>query len=352
LAYDARHNMQRDDLINLGIETSCDETSAALYCPNQGIISLQTFTQIPLHTLFGGVVPELASKSQLEKIHVVVQETFKQAELSPDKISSVAVTTHPGLPGSLSVGISFAKGFSLAIQKPIIGVNHLEGHIFSPFLNHPSIPFPHLCLTASGGHTSIHYVKDFGIYELINYTLDDAAGEAFDKVAKLMNLPYPGGPILETLAKEVYFEDFFHFPRSKKTNPFFSFSGVKTAVLYTLIRIGAYNQEQKRFLQDDNTVLKQQIASSLIRCVTDIFIQKLKAALALYPHTKAITFAGGVACNLFIQETIKAFTEKNKLSFFVPSKKFCTDNGAMIAFVGNYKTQKKEFDSLFIDRHN
>lgn len=337
------------DPLILGIETSCDETSVALYSKNHGVLSHKTFTQIPIHQQFGGVIPDIASRNQLEKIHIVTQEVFRQAPVKLSEIDAVAVTTHPGLPGSLSVGISFAKGIAFAAQKKIISVNHLEGHMFSPFLEH-EVPFPHLCITASGGHTSIHYIEDFGLYRLVNYTVDDAAGEAFDKVAKLMNLPYPGGPILEKLAAEVCFEDFFHFPRSKQSNEFFSFSGIKTAVLYTLIRIGAYDQEKRLFLQNDNLELKRKVSSSLICCISDVFIQKLSRSLEKYPETKAITFAGGVACNTYIRSKIGDFAQKYNLAAYVPSRIYCTDNGAMIAYVGHYKAQRNQFDSFDLDR--
>lgn len=331
----------------LGIETSCDETSVALYSKTYGVIAQKTFTQIPIHEQFGGVIPDIASRNQLEKIHIVTQEVFKNTNIMLNNIDVVAVTTHPGLPGSLSVGISFAKSIAFAANKKLIGINHLEGHMFSPFLEY-NVPFPHLCITASGGHTSIHYIEDFGVYHLVNYTVDDAAGEAFDKIAKLMSLPYPGGPILEKLAAQVEFQDFFYFPRSKQSNQFFSFSGIKTAVLYTLIRLGVYNKEN-RFFSGDIT-LQQQIASSLICCISDVFLQKISSALEKYPKTKAITFAGGVACNMYIRSKIMHFAQNRNLLFFVPSRTYCTDNGAMIAYVGHYKAQNGNFDDFDLDR--
>jgi len=341
-------NASYDPLV-LGIETSCDETSVALYSKRHAVASHKTFTQIPIHEQFGGVIPDVASRNQLEKIHIVTQEVFKHVSIKLHEIDAVAVTTHPGLPGSLAVGIAFAKGIAFAAQKKLIGVNHLEGHMFSPFLEH-DIPFPHLCITASGGHTSIHYIEDFGVYHLINYTLDDAAGEAFDKIAKLMNLPYPGGPIIEKLAAQVNFEDFFYFPRSKQSNEFFSFSGIKTAVLYTLIRIGAYDQEKRVFLKNDDLDLKRKVASSLLCCITDVFVQKLSRSLEKYPKSKAITFAGGVACNAYIRSKITDLAQKHNLPMFVPSQKYCTDNGAMIAYVGHYKAQRNQFDTFELDR--
>jgi len=342
--------MKQVKTLILGVETSCDETSIALYSPINGVVEQTTFSQIMLQEKFGGVVPEIASRNQLEKIHHVTEETFAKTSYTLEDIDTIAVTKTPGLPGSLAVGIAFSKGLAIFANKNIIGINHIEGHVFSPFLENPNIPFPHLCITASGGHTSIHYVEDFGKITLVNYTLDDAAGEAFDKIAKMMGLPYPGGPVLEKYAAAVNFEDFFHFPRLKTTTEHFSFSGIKTSVLYTLIKMGAYDQEKKVFLEKDNVFLQQKIASSLLCCISDVFLQKLTQAFLKYPEIKAVTFAGGVACNKYIRSKIAAFAEKNKKELFIPSPKYCTDNGAMIAFVGHYKAQKGEFDSLYLDR--
>lgn len=342
--------MSAQKKIILGIETSCDETSIALYATNEGVVQQTTFSQIMLQARFGGVIPEIASRNQLEKIHHVAEETFLKSNISLKNIHAIAVTTHPGLPGSLSVGIGFSKGLACAARKKIIGINHIEGHIFSPFLENKDIPFPHLCITASGGHTSIHFVEDFGKFTLVNYTLDDAAGEAFDKVAKMMGLPYPGGPIIEKYASAVNFEDFFSFARLKKTTEHFSFSGIKTAVLYTLIKMGVYDQEKKIFLAKDDIQLQQKIASSLLCCIADVFIDKLERAIKKYPQICAITFAGGVACNAYMCEKIRFWTHKQGKELFTPSPKYCTDNGGMIAFVGHYKAQKNEYDSLLIDR--
>ena len=193
-------------MLILGIETSCDETSASVYRDN--VISNVIFSQINLHKPFGGVMPEVASRSQLEKINPVVRQALELAQVTLNDIDVIAVTHKPGLPGSLLVGVCFAKAIAAAKQKKLIGVNHLEAHAFSSFLEH-DVPFPHLCLTASGGHTSLYLMHDFGKYEVIGQTVDDAAGEAFDKIAKLMNLPYPGGPEIEKLAREVDFQDFY-----------------------------------------------------------------------------------------------------------------------------------------------
>ena len=264
-------------MITLGIETSCDETAAAVYHSTQGLLSNAVYSQIALHKNFGGVVPELASRSQLEKIHSIVGQALENAQLTLDDIDVIAVTNKPGLPGSLLVGTCFAKAIAWAKNKKIIGINHLEGHAFSASIEH-TVPFDHLCLTASGGHTSLYLVKDFGEYQVLGETQDDAAGEAFDKIAKLMNLPYPGGPVIEKLARQVNFEDFYDYPRGKPKNLNFSFSGLKTAVLYDLVKKNAYDLSTKTFLATDDTELPKKVASSLLVCVADIFEQKIAYA--------------------------------------------------------------------------
>ncbi len=332
----------------LGIETSCDETAAAIYHTQHGVLANELFSQINLHKQFGGVVPEIASRSHLEKISIIIQQALDTANYRLQDIDIVAVTNKPGLPGSLLIGVCFAKSLAWGANKKIIGINHLEGHAFSSLIEH-DVPFPHLCITASGGHTSLYLVHDLGRYDILGETLDDAAGEAFDKIAKLMNLPYPGGPVIERLAKEVDFNDFFPYPRSTAKTLDFSFSGLKTAVLYDLVKKNAYDMRTKTFLQDENDELKRQVASSLLVCITDIFKQKLSLALQLHPHVKAITFVGGVACNNYIKQQLHAFCDKRALRFFTPSPQYCTDNAAMIAFVGHYKAQKHEFSTWHLD---
>jgi N6-L-threonylcarbamoyladenine synthase len=338
----------------LGIETSCDETSVALFQqqntenPCDNILSVATFSQIELHRAFGGVVPEVASRSQLEKINPVLHEALRSAGKTLEDVAVIAVTCKPGLPGSLLVGVCFAKALAAVTQAHLVGVNHLEGHIFSSMIEH-NVPFPHVCIAASGGHTSMYIVHDFGEYELIGHTEDDAAGEAFDKIAKLLNLPYPGGPVIEQCAREAKFHDFFHYPRGKSKNLNFSFSGLKTAVMYDLVDRGAYDLAHKTFLKDNDLQFKQQVASSLVVCITDIFEQHLKAAHALYPHIKAITFVGGVACNHYLRERLRSYCTNNGLHFFTPSPQFCTDNAAMIALVGYHAAVRGDFDDLSLD---
>lgn len=336
-----------NSLTILGIETSCDETAAAVYNGTHGVLSNVLFSQIELHKNYGGVVPELASRSHLEKITEIVALSLHKANVSIDSLDAIAVTNKPGLPGSLLVGVCFAKAMAWAINKKIIGVNHLEGHAFSAFLDN-DIPFPHLCLTASGGHTSLYLMHDFGIYDILGQTKDDAAGEAFDKIAKLLELPYPGGPHIEKRAQSVEFKKFFDYPSDNRKDLDFSFSGLKTAVLYDLVNKNAYDLQNKKLL-DHSETLKNHVASSLLVCIADTFEKKVKRALQQYPHIKALSFVGGVACNKYISQKLRTFCSRRNIQFFTPSPQYCTDNAAMIAFVGHYKALKGEYSDLDLD---
>lgn len=332
----------------LGIETSCDETAAAVYDTERGILSNVLFSQINLQKDFGGVVPEVASRSHLEKIDSIIAQALQTAQIPLEEIDVIAVTTKPGLAGSLLVGLMTAKAIAWVQQKKIIGVNHLEGHAFSAFLSNKNIPFPHACITASGGHTSLYRMKNFGDYEVLGQTVDDAAGECFDKISKWLQLGYPGGPIIEQLAAEVNFQDFFHYPRGNNKILNFSFSGLKTAVLYDLVKRGFYDLPAKKLL-NESMELKQQVASSLLVCITDIFKQKLSLVFDFCPDLQAVTFVGGVACNKFIRKELAAFCAQHGKKFFYPEAQYCTDNAAMIAFVGHYKAQQNKFDDLYLD---
>jgi len=377
----------------LGIETSCDETAASVYKTDEGVLSSVLFSQIDLQKEYGGVVPEVASRSHLEKIRPIIQKALDDAKFTIDAIDVIAVTTKPGLPGSLLIGLCFGKTIAWALQKKLIGVNHLEGHAFSSFLEN-DVPFPHLCLTASGGHTNLYLINGFGDYTFLGQTLDDAAGEAFDKIAKLINLPYPGGPEIEKLAQQANFQDFFKYPRGQANTLNFSFSGLKTAVMYDLIQRGAYDLKTKQFSPSPVTLthstrfacsgrlerlsadvsaiqaspdavakgdgwkdlseskgleLKKQVASSLLVCVKDIFIHKINYALKSHPQIKSVSFVGGVACNKYLKQELHTFCETRNIQFFSPSPKYCTDNAAMIAFVGHYKAKQGKFEDLSLD---
>lgn len=331
----------------LALETSCDETAAAVFDTQKGMLSNVLYSQIELHKEFGGVVPEIASRAHIEKINEIVSSALTTANVMLDQITTIGVTSKPGLPGSLLVGCSFAKAMAGALNKKIIAIDHLEGHAFSANIEH-NIPFPFLCITASGGHTSMYLIKDFGDYTTIGTTADDAAGEAFDKIAKLLELGYPGGPIIEKRAASQNFQDFFKYPRGDKKSLNFSFSGLKTAVLYDLVKRGAYDLPSKTLL-DTSEALKDQVASSLQVCIADIFAQKVLNALQVYPELKAVSFVGGVACNKYIRAQLKTLVEKNGRQFFVPHPQYCTDNAGMIAFVTHYKAQRNQFSDLTFD---
>lgn len=337
----------------LGIETSCDETSACVYdIENKEVLSNVTFSQIDIHKHFGGVIPEIASRAQLEKITPIISEALEKAGKNLNQIDAIAVAKNPGLAGSLLVGVCFAKSLAYGANKKIIGVNHLEAHAFSPMIEN-DIPFPHICLTASGGHTNIYLIKDFGDYEIIGQTMDDAAGEAFDKIAKMLDLEYPGGPLIEKLASEVNFEDFYKYPRGKIHDLDFSFSGLKTAVMYDLVARNAYDMQNKKFIGTTSSSfdpdLKKKVSSSLLVCIADIFKQRIKLAIERYPEIKAVSMAGGVACNKYLRNQISDICTKKKVEFFAPSAKYCTDNAAMIAFVGAYKFKQNKFDTFELD---
>lgn len=318
-----------------------------LFFQKEGVLSNVLFSQIEMHKAFGGVVPELASRAHIEKIDLIVQEALTVSKKTLNDIDIIAVTNKPGLPGSLLIGTCFAKALAGTLNKKFIGINHLEGHAFSACIEN-NIPFPFLCLTASGGHTSLYYVTDFGNYTTIGTTLDDAAGEAFDKVSKLLELGYPGGPIIEKRAGLVDFKDFFNYPRSKIKTLDMSFSGLKTAVLYDLVARNAYDLKEKKLL-DTSDDLKNKLASSFLVCIGDIFVNKLNQALQEYPEAKAIAFVGGVACNKYLRSVLNQFCTKQNINFFYPSPRYCTDNAAMIAFVANYKAKKLQFDDLSLD---
>lgn len=341
----------------LGIETSCDETAAAVYnTERRQILSSELFSQVKLHEVYGGVVPEIASRSHVEKIDLIVDAALKNASIGLDEIETIAVTTKPGLASALLVGLGFAKSVAWATKKNLVGIDHNDGHIFSSFLDadgnflSEASFFPLLCLSASGGHTSLHLVKDFYQHELIGHTLDDAAGEAFDKIGKIMDIGYPGGPLIEKLAREVDFVDTRNYPRSKKLAKSldFSFSGLKTAVLYDLVNRGVYDLKTESSTEKLSPEIVKETASSLLNCVSDVFISKIKLALEIHPEIKTVSFVGGVACNKFIRGKISGFLENQRkgVHLLVPPPKFCTDNGAMIALAAAHK---KSYDDFYLD---
>lgn len=328
------------DITILGIESSCDDTSAAVI-RNTTLLSNVIASQA-VHVKYGGVIPELASRAHQQNIIPVVDTALKEAGVTPDKIDAIAFTRGPGLLGSLLVGVSFTKGLSIAGNIPMVEVNHLQGHILSHFIDlpdkelpHPSFPF--LCLLVSGGHSQIVCVKSPYEMDIIGTTIDDAAGEAFDKCAKVMGLPYPGGPVIDKLAHEGNPEA-FHFAKPHVAGFDYSFSGLKTSFLYTLRDAVA---ENPNFVEEN----KADLCASLQKTIVDILLNKLiKASKEL--KIKDIAIAGGVSANSGLREAIQAEGRKRGWRTFLPEFKFTTDNAAMIALAGYFRYQKGEFSSL------
>jgi N6-L-threonylcarbamoyladenine synthase len=327
-------------MIVLGIETSCDETAAAVLKDGRELLSNVVYSQIALHRPYGGVVPELASRKHLDKIGPVVEAALTQAGLALKDLDGIAVTRGPGLVGALLVGLCFAKSLSAAGEIPLIGVNHIEGHICSIFLEE-AVPFPFLSLTVSGGHTSLFLVKEMGSYEILGKTRDDAAGEAFDKVAKLLNLGYPGGRVIESLAEKG--QPRIPFPRAMPSAQTldFSFSGIKTAVVHYVKGCSAEGPGKAALPVED-------IAASFQEAVVDMLIRKVVQAIKRY-ETRRLVLSGGVISNGYLRRRFQAMAKEEDLDLFLPSPSFCTDNAAMIAWLGSHYLAQGRKDSLHID---
>ena len=326
------------DLI-MGIETSCDETAAAIVEDGKKIISNVVASQISIHQKYGGVVPEIASRKHMEYIIPVIDKALDESGKKITDLSAIAVTYGPGLIGSLLVGLSVAKAMAYAQNIPLIGVNHLEAHIYANLLEHNEIKPPFVCLIVSGGHTSLVYIRHFGEYELLGQTKDDAAGEVLDKIAKFLNLGYPGGPIIEKLAKEGD-PSSIQFPRPILNDKSydFSFSGLKTAVIYHIKKLDKVNKN----------IPVSDILASFQQAVTDVLVGKtIKAALKF--KTKQIVLAGGVAANSFLRREIKEKANLLNIKVFYPSISLCTDNAAMVASAGYYKFKENKKSSLSLD---
>lgn len=318
--------MEKDILI-LGIETSCDETAASVVRNGREVLSNIIFSQIEIHKLYGGVVPEIASRKHIEKINQVIEEALAVAEVSLQDIDGIAVTYGPGLVGALLVGVSAAKAISFATRKPLIGVHHIEGHVSANYIEHRELEPPFLCLIVSGGHTHLVLVKEYGEYEIVGYTRDDAAGEAFDKVARAIGLGYPGGPKIDKLAKEGN-KDAIAFPRAHIEGAAydFSFSGVKSAVLNYINSCEMKNE-------DINTA---DVAASFQEAVIDVLVTRTVQAAKDF-GMKKVAIAGGVAANSSLRETMERECKNNDLSLYYPSPIYCTDNAAMIASAAYYE---------------
>jgi N6-L-threonylcarbamoyladenine synthase len=312
-------------LLVLGIETSCDETSAALL-DNGRIISNVIFSQVKTHRLYGGVVPEIAAREHLNKLPLVVDECLKKAKKQFDDIDAIAVTYGPGLAGGLIVGLSYAKALAFVLKKKFIGINHLEAHLLSPFLESDEIKFPYLGLVVSGGHTNVYLAGEFGKYTLIGETRDDAAGEAFDKAAKMLGLTYPGGPAIAKAAEKGDAKK-ITFPQAqmKDKSHDFSFSGIKTSVLYYIER------NKARLANGEITV--EDIAAAFQKSITRAIANKMRRIYGDY-KIQSIAITGGVAANSYLKNEIEKFAAAKGIKVFVPSMKLCTDNAAMIAYAG------------------
>lgn len=322
--------MSEKDILILAIESSCDETAASVVKNGRTILSNVISSQIELHKLYGGVVPEIASRKHIEKINQVIEEALEQAEVTLDDLDAIGVTYGPGLVGALLVGVAEAKAISYAKKLPLVGVHHIEGHVSANYIEHPDLEPPFMCLIVSGGHTHLVIVKDYGEFEILGRTRDDAAGEAFDKVARAIGLGYPGGPKIDKLSKEGN-PDAIVFPKAKLENgPYdFSFSGVKSAVLNYINKCKMRGEEFDR----------ADLAASFQKAVVDTLVEKAVKAAKEY-HMDKLAIAGGVASNNTLRSAMEKACEREGISFYHPSPIFCTDNAAMIGVAAYYEYKK------------
>lgn len=321
----------------LGIETSCDETGVAVFDTHSGLLSHALYSQVKLHADYGGVVPELASRDHIRKLVPLVQQALSEAGSSASDIDGIAYTRGPGLVGALLVGSSFARSLAFGWNKPVIGVHHMEGHLLAPMLDDPAPPFPFVALLVSGGHSMLVRVNGIGAYETLGETLDDAAGEAFDKTAKLLGLDYPGGPALAKMAQQGT-AGRFTFPRPMTDRPGldFSFSGLKTFAANTIKSVANANEL--------TTQDKSDIALAFETAVVETLAIKCKRALQ-QTGLKRLVIAGGVGANQALRHELKQLMAKLKGEVFYPRLEFCTDNGAMIAYAGACRLQAGETGS-------
>ncbi len=308
----------------LGLETSCDETAAAVVTGEGRVASNVVYSQHDLHGRYGGVVPELASRRHIETVEVVVLEAMRQAGITWSDLNAVAVTNGPGLAGALLVGVSFAKALAYAMRIPLIDVNHLEGHLASAWIDHPDFPTPCVVLIVSGGHTHLYLVNPAGSYELIGHTLDDAAGEAFDKAAKMLSLGYPGGPAIDRIARTGD-ASAIRFPRPylKRGNLDFSFSGIKTALLYYLRDLDQAGQPWR----------VADIAASFQEAIVDVLAEKAFEAVRRF-KVEALAVVGGVSANSRLRTVLTSRADSSGIRLSLPSLAYCTDNAAMVAAAG------------------
>ena len=319
-------------MILLAIESSCDETSAAIMVDGElksNVISTQL-----IHSEWGGVVPELASRAHQKSIIPVVQEALQKANINKNDLNAIAFTRGPGLLGALMVGTSFAKSLALSLDIPLIEVNHMQAHVLAHFIEEPRPKFPFLCLTVSGGHTQLVWVEGPLNMQIIGETQDDAVGEAFDKTAKLIGLPYPGGPLIDKLAKEGN-PDKYPFPMGEMPGLDFSFSGIKTAILYFLKKEVKLNPN---FIEEN----KADICASVQKTLIEILLRKVKKAMR-EKNCSSIAIAGGVSANSGLRKRLQELGEENHWDVFIPAFSYCTDNAGMIAMAGHFKFEAGEF---------
>ena len=330
---------EQDRVRILSMETSCDETAAAVIENGRTIVSNVVFSQIDLHELYGGVVPEIASRAHMEACPRVAAEALEQAGMKLEEIDALAVTRGPGLVGALLTGVNYMKGLAFAADKPLIGVNHIEGHVSANFLTHPELEPPFLCLVVSGGHSHLVEVRDYGEYRLIGQTRDDAAGEAFDKAARVLGLPYPGGPRIDKLAEEGNPEAFF-LPKPKTEGRYdYSFSGLKTAFLNLCHQI-----EQK-----GEPLPKADLAASFRNAVCTELAEKAERMLwdeAAAGRRPAMALAGGVSANRELRRRFEALCGRMNIPLYMPRIDLCTDNGAMIGSAAYYRLRREETAGL------
>ena len=326
-------------MLIMGIETSCDETSVSLVEDGRNILSNTIFSQIKTHKVYGGVVPEIASREHLQAINYVVKEALEQANKRFEDIDLIAVTKGPGLVGALLVGVSYAKGLSLALDKPLIGVNHMEGHVCANYLEFEELEPPFISLVVSGGHTYLVDVKSYTEYEVVGSTRDDAVGESFDKVSRTLGFGYPGGPEIQKQA-ELGNKDAIDFPRImlEKDSYDFSFSGLKTAVLNYI------NQQEMQ----GNEINKDDIAASFQQAAIDVLVEK-SLRLAKEKNAKAFVLSGGVAANKILREELERELNKLDIKFYYPPMSLCTDNAAMIASAGYFNYIEFGADDLTVN---
>lgn len=321
----------------LGIESSCDETGIALYDSEQGLIANQLYSQIELHQTYGGVVPELASRDHVTKIIPLIKTCLQEANKTLHDIDAIAYTEGPGLNGALLVGATVANSLAYAINKPTISIHHLEGHLLSPFLAKDKPQAPFIALLVSGGHSQLIAVKEIGNYEILGDTLDDAAGEAFDKTAKMLGLPYPGGRYIAELAQNGVDEYNLPRPMLHSKDLTMSFSGLKTAVLTLITKIGEDNL---------TTQVKSNIAKAIEESITDVLIQKAMLAMQQTGIT-TLVISGGVSANLTLRTKLEKLCKSKKYKVFYPPLELCTDNGAMIAIAGYYRYSTAKYNYSF-----